>query len=197
MKIKTLKLLACSALLTLGTLAAQDAMAQSADVPVTLTTSSAITVTPGATLDFGEWFIRPVDDDTVTLVLNPQTGAITDTENDVGSDGDDGTAVVDIGNTSAAGTVDVTTPATATVNVYATITDFIDPQLVISAPTFAVNAGASNPLSINSGAPSTFISTGGTADTIRVGATVTASDTAGVVPADNAHTGNIELTFSF
>ena len=197
MKINTLKLMACGAALVVGSMSAQNVMAQSADVPVTLTTTSAITVTPGDTMDFGEWFMQPVNDDLVTLVLNPQDGSIISaTDNGVDTT-DDGSQVVDIGLTSAAGTVEVTTPAAATVSVYGTITDIADPQLEISTPRFSVNAGTPAALSEIMGTPSTFSSTGGTPDTISVGATITATETAGVGPADNNHTGNIELTFSY
>jgi len=197
MKINTLKLMAYGAALVVGTMSAQNVMAQSADVPVTLTTTSAITVTAGDTLDFGEWFMLPVNDDEVTLVVNPQDGSIVSATAD-GLDGtDDGSQVVDIGMTSAAGTVEVTTPSAATVNVYATITDIADPQLAISTPRFSVNSGTPAALSEIMGTPSTFSSTGGTADTISVGATITATETAGTGPGDNNHTGNIELTFSY
>lgn len=197
MRLNTLKLMAYGAALVVGTMSAQNAMAQSADVPVTLTTNSAITVTAGDTMDFGEWFMQPVNDDLVTLVLNPQDGSILSAAA-VGLDGtDDGSQVVDIGLTSAAGTVEVTTPAAAAVSVYATITDIADPQLAISAPRFSVNAGTPASLSEIMGTPSTFNATGGTPDTISVGATITATEAAGVGPLDNNHTGNIELTFSY
>lgn len=201
MRHNPLKLMAftCAAALTFAT--ANTAQAQNANIPVTLTTSSALTVAAGVGMDFGEWFLRPVNDDLVTLVLSPATGA-TVAAIGVGPDTTaDGSAFVDIGATSVAGTVTVESPSAATLNMYSVITDFTDAQLLLDTPTYELNAtGGAAALSILPLTPTSFSSTGGTPDTVAVGATVTATDantdgTGG--PTDSAHTANIQMVFSY
>lgn len=194
MKNRKLKLLAFSCALAIGIPTASLVHAQTANIPVTLTTTSAITVTPGADMDFGEWLLILGNDDVNnTLVMNAQTGAIVD-GNNAGVDTTDDSTRVLINAGTGAGTIDVTTPATATVNIHAVINDFTEATLTLGSPTFSVNAGAEAALSIVPGTPDTFTSTGGAADTISLGATITATGT----PPDAAHAGaSLDVVFSY
>ncbi len=194
MKNRKLKLLAFTCALAIGIPTASFVHAQTANVPVTLTTTSAITVAAGADMDFGEWLLLLGGDDVNnTLVMNAQTGAITD-GNSAGVDTTDNSTRVEINAGTGRGTIDVTTPASATVNLFATVNDFTEATLTLSAPTFSVNAGAEAALSVAAGTPDSFTSTGGAADTIGLGATITATGT----PPDAVHGGgSLDVTFSY
>lgn len=193
-----LKLMAftCAAAMTFAS--ANTAMAQTADVPVALITSSALTVTDGVGMDFGTWFLRPVNDDFITLVLDPTTGATTPTVDDGVDTTADGSAAVDIGTVSTPGTFTVQSPAAATLSVFATLTDFTDAALALTLPTYELN-GTGGTVAFGVGAvnATTFVSTGAVDDTFAVGATVTAIESGGQPPADNTHGGNIQLTLSY
>lgn len=176
MKNRKLKLLAFTCVLALGLPTASIVHAQQ-NVPVTLTTTSAITVAAGNDVDYGEWLLLLTNDDVNnTLVMSAVDGTITP-GNDPGVDTTDDSTRFLINAGTGRGTIDVTTPASATVNIYADVNDFTEASLTLSAPTFSVNGGASATLSEISGTPSTYTSSNGTADTIGFGATITATAT--------------------
>jgi len=189
MKRNTLKLLAFTCALAVTGFISSDAHAQAEDVPVTLGTSSAITVTAGDTMDFGTWLLlhpsAPATDD-FTLVLDPVTAAVV--SNAAGT-----SFAANITPSASVGSLTFSTPVSATVDIYGTVTDIASTALTLASPTFSLNGGATLPLSIVSGTPTAITSTGGT-DTLRFGATITVTAT----PLDNAaHTGNLEVTFSY
>lgn len=191
----TLKLFALTSAVALGFAFTNNADAQVGSVQATLTTTSAITVTAVNDLDFGEWFLNPAGDDTITLVMDPQAGTVTDTVVDGGDTTTDG-AAVEIVASANVGRITVQTPATATVNMYATISsDFTNGQLSFGTPTYSLNAAATAPLSTNAGAPTSFTATGGVDDNVDLGGTVTVAN--GAVLADNSHTADIDVTFSY
>lgn len=183
MKNRKLKLLAFSCALALGLPTASYVHAQT-NIPVTISTSSAITVTPGAPMDFGEWLLllstaTGPDDTGFTLVMDATDGSITDSNVD-GGDTTDDTTRFNLTAGTGRGTIDVSTPAAATINIYADLNQFGDTDFVISAPTFAVNANPEAALSTTAGTPSTFTtSAGGATDTLGFGATITVTGTPG------------------
>ena len=197
MRRNTLKLMALTSAVALG-FAATNAQAQTASVQASLITNSAITVAAGNNLDFGEWLLlHPTgSDDTSTLVMDPQAVTVTSTITDGGDTNTDAVSV-EITPSANVGSVDVTTPAAATVNMYATISsDFTSGQLSFGTPTYSLNGAPTATLSTNSGSPTSFTSTGGgTPDTIDLGGTVTISAGAGIT--DTTHTADIDVTFSY
>jgi len=194
MKNRKLKLLAMAGALALIIPTSSNVNAQTATVPVSLSTNSAITLGTPVAMDFGEWLlVLGGDDVNNTLVMNASTGVITD-GNSAGVDTTDNSIRQVINAGTGAGSIDVTTPAAATVSVFATITSFSDTDLVLSAPTFSLNGATETALSVASGSPSTFTATGGAADTITFGATITSTDT----PDDGVQAGaSMDVTFSY
>ncbi len=189
MRRNTLKLFACASLLAFGIGAANHANAQTADIPVTLTITNAITVTAGTDLDFGEWLLvhsgtSPAGD--ITLAINPDSGLITPTAGT-------GSTAVNITPSAGVGTVTINTPAAASVDMYGTLTDFTATTLSLGTLQYSLNSGTPASLSVTSGSPTTISSTGGTDDTIAVGGTLTVNG----VTADGPYTANIEMAFSY
>ena len=186
MRRKTLRLFACASIVAIGSAAAvSEAYAQTTvDVPVTLTTDSAITVANTADMDFGEW-IMIYNNGNSTLVLNPLTGAVTDTS------GGGTTVLVESIASASVGTVTVETPASASVNHWFTLTlDFADAGLALTVPTYSLNGGGVVNVPGVTGTP---ITTTGAVDTITYGGTVTMSAT----PADADHTATIQISFAY
>lgn len=197
MRRNTLKLLALSGAVAFGFAMSGTAQAQTGSVQASLTTSSAITVTAGNDLDFGTWFLyMPTGtDDTFTLVMDPQATTVT-ANIGAGVDTTVQSAGVNITPSANVGDIVIQTPAAATVNMFATISaDFTDAQLSFGSPTFSLNGAATASLSILSGTPTSFTSTGGVDDTITLGGTITLSAGAGI--ADATHTADIDVTFSY
>ncbi len=198
MRRNTLKLMALTSAVALGFAFADNAQAQVGSVQATLTTSSAITVTAGADLDYGTWFIyMPTGtDDTFTIAMDPQTGAVVRTIG-AGTDTTVQSAGVEITPSANVGDITIQTPAASTVNMYATISNNFttSAQLTFGLPTFSLNGAAAASLSTNSGSKTAFTSTGGSDDIIELGGTVTVSAGAGI--ADSAHTADIDVTFSY
>jgi len=186
MRRKTLKLLACASVLAIGSTAViSEAFAQTTvDVPVTLTTSTAITVANTADMDFGEW-IMIYNNGNSTLVLNPLTGVVTPTS------GGGTTVLVESVASASVGTVTVQTPAAAALNHWFTLTlDFADAGLALTVPTYSLNGGGV----VNvPGATGTTIATTGAVDTITYGGTATMSAT----PTDAAHTATVQISFAY
>lgn len=195
MRRNTLKLLALTSAVALGFAFTNGADAQTGSVQATLTTTSSITVTAGNDLDFGEWFLNPAGDDTMTLIMDPQATTVTAACVDGGNTTTD-CAFVEITASANVGDITIQTPAASTVNMYATITsDFTSPRLSFGTPTFSLNGGATTTLSVASGSPTAFSATGGVDDTIALGGTI--SITNGAVLADASHTADIDVTFSY
>lgn len=189
MKNRKLKLLAFTCALAMGIPTASYVQAQT-NVPVTITTTSAITIVNGAPMDFGEWLLllstaTGPDDTGFTLTMDAADGTITDANVD-GGDTTDDTTRFNLAAGTGRGTIDVTTPAAATVNLYADLNQFADTAFVISSPTFSVNGNPESALSIASATPSNYTSSaGGATDTLGFGATITITGT----PTDGAKTG--------
>lgn len=198
MRRNTLKLMALTSAVALGFAFTDNAQAQVGSVQATLTTSSAITVTAGADLDFGTWFIyMPTGtDDTFTIVMDPQTGSVTRTIG-AGVDTVVQSAGVQITPSANVGDITIQTPAASTVDMYATVSNNFatSAQLTFGSPTYSLNGAASAALSTNSGSPTPFSATGGVDDIIELGGTVTVSAGAGI--SDSAHTADIDVTFSY
>ncbi len=183
-----LKLLACAAIMATGVATYKQSEAATASVGATFTTSSAITVTQVSDIDFGTWFVD-IDQadgtvgDTVVMVLNPTTGAVTATPTDAG---DTGTTIestaTEITASASVGEVTINTPAAAAVDVFADITDFGGPALTMSAITFDFLKGGfsdtTGTLNATTGAATSLTTTGGTGndDRLLLGATLTISE---------------------
>ncbi len=188
MRHNTLKLMALTSAVALSFAFTNNSFAQT-QVPVTLTTNSAITAAPGDDMDFGSWIL--VHDGTgtgnVTLVLSP-LGGVTETVGNT-SVGEEITA------SASAGSVDFSTPAAAAINVYAAINpDFSDAGLALSALTYSLNGGSVATLSVASATPTAMTSTGGgTTDVLSLGGTVTMTAT----PADADHTASLDIFISY
>ena len=191
---KKLKLLAFTGALALAIPAATHVSAQTVNVPVTIETNSAITLGTPEGIDFGEWLLVLSGDDVDnTLTMNAQDGTITP-GNNPGGDTTDNSIRQLITAGDGTGSVAVTTPASATVSVSAELNSFTEATLDLSAPTFSVNGGAESTLSTDNTTPSTFVSTGVTADTLNFGVTLVATGT----PPDAEHGGaSIDVTFSY
>ncbi len=186
MRRKTLRLLACASVIALGSTAVVNgAYAQTTvNVPVTLTTSSAITVANTADMDFGSW-IMVYDNGASTLVLDPLTAVVTP-----GSGGGN-TVLVESTASASVGTVTVATPASASVNHFGTVTvDFADAGLALTLPTYSLNGAATTAVP---GVTGTTITTTGATDTITYGGTTTMT----VTPADAAHTATVQISFEY
>lgn len=189
MKRNTLKFLAfASAIAVSGFISGESNAQTTSNVPVTLTTSSAITVTAGNPMDFGTWLLlhpsaSGTDDFTVILapLLNTRTANAAATS-----------TAVEIVAGATAGSLTVQTPAAATVKMYGAITDFASTALTLASPTYSFNGGANAALSIVPGTPTTIAATGA-ADTLLFGGTLTVTGT----PADAAHTATLAVTFSY
>jgi hypothetical protein len=153
------------------------------NVPVTLTSDSAITVANTQAMDFGTWVLIDGSTDS-TLVLNPVTGTVTSTA---------GTAatIAEITPSATVGTVTCSTPASATINHWGTVTvDFADAGLALGTLTYSLNDGATAALPTVTG---TTITTTGGVDTLEYGGTTTVSAT----PANAAHTATVQIRFAY
>ncbi len=189
MKRKNLKLLAFTCALAFGLPSATLVNAQTINVPVTLSTTSAITLTAGTDMDFGEWLILLGGDDVSNrLVLNPITGAVVASNSGAGTDTTDNSTRVNITPATGAGSITLETPAPSSVNMSVVINDFADADITMTAATFSLNGGTAGAI----GAPSAVAATGGV-DTLTFGATVTFTDT----PPDGAKTASLDLTFAY
>ena len=190
MRRNTLKLLAYACTIALGTtIVSNDVFAQAVNVPVTLGTSSTISVAWSADMDFGTWLlIHDGAGGDITLDLNPLTGAVVNT--------DGGTSFsAEVTASASVGTIDFSTPAAATVQVYGTITDFAGGSgLALTDPLYVLNStGPAAALSVLVGAPTSMSATGG-ADVLELGATVTVTAS----PADAGNNpASIDVTFSY
>ena len=188
MRRNTFKLMATVCAVAMGIVyAPSGAQAQSEDVPITLTTTSAITVTAGDAMDFGEWLLLHDGTNDIDLVMDPFADTV------IGTPAGGASTAVEINPGLTIGSLLVQTPAAAPVNMFGAITDFTDAGLSYGSPTFSLNATAAAALSIAAGTPTVFTATGGADDTIEYGGTVTVSAT----PADSAHTANLNVTFSY
>ncbi|MGH1456975.1 MAG: hypothetical protein ACRBDI_09360 [Alphaproteobacteria bacterium] len=198
MRHNTLKLMALTSAFALGFAFSGDAQAQTGSVQASITTSSAITVTAGADLDYGTWFLNMPSgtDDTFTLVLDPVTGLVVDTIG-AGADTTVQSASAEIVASVGAGDIVIQTPASASVDMFATITNNFttSTQLTFGSPTYSLNGAATASLSILSGTPTTITTTGAADDTIDLGGTITVSAGAGIT--DATHTADIDVTFSY
>ena len=186
MRRNTLRLLACAGAIALGsTMATSGAFAQTtANVPVTLTSNSAITVANTADMDFGSWILVYHTAPT-TLVLDPLTAVVVPT-----SGGGD-TVVVESTASASVGTVTVETPASASVNHWGSVTvDFADAGLALTAPTYSLNGAATVAVPAATGTP---ITTTGAVDTLTYGGTTTMT----VTPADADHTATVQISFAY
>lgn len=187
MRHKTLKLLACASIITLGSsvIASKSYAQTTEDVPVTLTTTSAITLTNTATMDFGTWVMIDGTSDS-TIVLDPVTGVVTPTANG-------GATLVQSVASASVGTNTIQTPASAAVNHWGVVqTDFADAGLSLGTLTYSYNGGATAALPAVTG--TTITTTGApTNDTIEYGGTVTLSAT----PADQAHTATVRISVEY
>ncbi len=185
MRRKTLKLLACASIVAFGATAISEVRAQTTvNVPVTLTTDSAITVANTADMDFGSW-IMVYDNGASTLVLDPLTAVVTP-----GSGGGN-TVLVESTASASVGTVTVATPASASVNHWGTVTvDYTDAGLALTLPTYSLNGAATTAVPAVTG---TTITTTGATDTITYGGTTTMSAT----PGDASHTATVQISFQY
>ena len=190
MRHNTLKLLAFTGAIALGFGVSNDSFAESAAVPAVLTTNNAISVVLGDTLDFGTWSLTHGgggSPDDITLFMNPATLAVTPTV-PAASNG------VEITPGAQAGSIVVTTPAAATLNIFGSVTNIMTPSdagLVLASPTYSYAGGATTALPAATGTET--VAATGAADTVRVGGTVTVSGT----PADLGHPGEITVTFTY
>ena len=187
MRRKTLKLLTCASAVAIGSaIAANGAFAQTTvNVPVTLTSNSAITVANTADMDFGSWILIDGTSDS-TLVLSPVTRVVTPTANG-------GATVVESVASASVGTVTISTPASAAVNHwYSNITDFPDAGLSLGTLTYSYNGAAA--VAVPAATGTTITTTGSpTTDTLEYGGTVTLSAT----PANAAHTATVTISFEY
>ncbi len=186
MRHKTLRLLACASIAAIGSAATvSGAFAQTTvNVPVTLTTSSAITVANTADMDFGSW-IMVYDNGVSTLVLDPLTAVVTPTS------GGGTTVLVESTASASVGTVTVSTPAAASINHWGSVTvDFADAGLALATLTYSLNGAGTVGVP---GATGTTITTTGGTDTITYGGTTTMSAT----PADAAHTATVQISLEY
>lgn len=190
MRHNTLKLLAFTGAIALGFGISSTSFAETAAVPAVLTTNNAISVVLGDTLDFGTWTLTHGGGgapDDITLVMDPLLGTVTPTV-PAASNG------VEITAGLQAGSIVVTTPAAATLNIFGSVTNLMTPSdagLLLGAATYSYAGGATTVLPAATGTE-TVAATGG-ADTVRVGGTVTVSGT----PADLGHPGEITVTFTY
>lgn len=188
MRRNTLKLMACACVMALGVATTpSETFAQAEDVPVTLTTTSGITVVAVSSMDFGSWLLLHDTVNDIAMVMDPFLDTV------VATPAGGTSSAVEIVASATIGALTIQTPAVATVNMYGTITDFTDGGLGLSTPTFSLNAGPSTTLSVAVGAQTAFTSTGGVADAIQFGGTVAVTAT----PADAAHTANMNVIFSY
>jgi len=189
MRRNTLKLMALTSAVALGFAFTNGAQAQETEtVNITLTTSSAITLTAGNDMDFGEWFLSHDGSNNIVMLMNPFADTVT------GTPAGGTSAAVEITPSASIGSLLVQTPAAATLNVYGTITDFVDGSLAFTLPTFSFNGGASTALSTNAGAPSSVgPTTGAVDDVMEFGGTITVTST----PPDLAHTASLDVTYDY
>ena len=182
----TLKLMACAAILALGTTSANIASAQeTVNISSTLTTSRAITLTAGQALDFGTWLILDGTTDS-TLVMDPSTGVVTDTAGT-------GATVFEITISAGEGQVTLSTPGDASVDIWGSVsTDFTDGGLSLATLTYSFDGAAGAALSA-AAAGSAVSTTSGATHTIGIGGTLTVSAT----PADAAHTATITFNCDY
>ena len=178
MNFKTLKSLALvGSALTLGIVSGNAVAAPNDTMDASITTSSTITATAGAVMDFGSWLVGIPGGSlaTTTLVMNPNTGAVVRT---AGA----GHQVIALPGATAYGTVTVTLPTGAngmTLQMsHAALTPTLGPGLALSnisyynpntpAQTGVMTATTKYPITITTGA---------TGVAVRFGGTITASAT--------------------
>lgn len=190
MKRNTLKLLAFASAVSLGFGITNNSFAETEVVAVSITTNSAITIAAGDTMDFGTWALlhpaAPATND-VTLTLNATTGAVVATG--VGGL----SAATEITPGAQPGSLTVTTPAAATLNVFGSVSNAITAEagLALSAPFFSYAGGGATALPAATGT-ATAAATGG-ADTVTFGAAILVTAT----PADASHVGELSVTFTY
>jgi hypothetical protein len=196
MNFKSFKTLALvgSAVIGLGLTSGLAFAADNDDVDASITTSTTITATAGAVMDFGVWLIGiPTGNlNSSTLVMNPQTGAVTPTTGG-------GHQLIVLPGAPAFGTVTVTLPAGA---------DGLTLQMSHDALTPALGAGLTlsnisyynpdTPAQTGVMTPTTqypiTILDGATGSAVRFGGTITA-DTA--TPTDGAHGETFNVAFAY
>ena len=191
MRKSTLKLMTLTSAIALGMGISSNSFAETQTVTTQIITNSAITLAAGDTLDFGEWaLVHPAASGTndITLTMNPLNGAVT-------SGGGGGLSVaVEITAGAQAGSIDVTTPAAATLDIFGSVTDNMsaaDAAFALTVPTFSFDGGATTNLPAATG--TSTVATSGALQTVRIGGLLTIDAT----PADATHTGQISVTFTY
>ncbi|PCI57019.1 MAG: hypothetical protein COB36_01755 [Alphaproteobacteria bacterium] len=190
MKRNTLKLLAFASAVSLGFGITNNSFAETETVAVALITNSAITIASGDDMDFGTWaLLHPATGGTndVTLTLNATTGAV------VASGIGGLSAATEIVAASQPGSLTVTTPAAATLNVFGNVSNAITAEagLTLSLPFFSYAGGGITALPAATGT-ATAAATGG-ADSVTFGAAILVTAT----PADATHAGELSVTFTY
>lgn len=173
---------------------AGSASAQVENMTAQLITSSAITSTFVSGIDYGEYFISFVAGDTPTLRASAVTGG-PPTTTQVGSVAN-GSQVVQITAPATQGVINVQTPAPATLQmVLSNLTDFADAGLALATvrystatePVTAQTVGA-----FGAALPVTIVA-GSTDEPVTFGGDMSVTAT----PADNTHTADFDVTFSY
>ncbi len=191
MRRKTLKLLAFTGAIALGAATTSHVFAQTV-VPITFSTTSAITVANVSALDFGTWVaqIGAVDDgaNDVTLTLTDDTsvaatsGGVTDS------------VLIQVTAPATEGAITVDTPAPAVLTMTRDSSNAIsDANITLTAVSYRTATQAGNIDSDLDTATVTVLVGAGTAETVTFGGELTFLAT----PTDNAHTGDFTVSFSY
>lgn len=200
MKVLNLKTLAlgCAMAVTLG-FGVNHANAQAtATIGSTFTTAAALAAAAGNDLDFGEWAVNIAGGDTPTITQAATTGAPA-----IGTTGgivDAATVVTNVTPPATAGSVDVTSPITGTLQLQGAVTtDFSDPNISLGSLTYTdtVVTDVAVPAGFN-GTDFITITTAGVAETIGFGGELTLGGAGGTPAAATAYNDAvIQLDFTY
>ena len=200
MKVLNLKTLAlgCAMAVTLG-FGVNHANAQAtATIGSTFTTAAALAAAAGNDLDFGEWAVNIAGGDTPTITQAATTGA--PAIGTVGGVVDAATVVTNVTPPATAGSVDVTSPITGTLQLQGSVTtDFSDPNISLASLTYTdtVVTDVAVPAGFN-GTDFITITTAGVAETIGFGGELTLGGGGGTPAAATAYNDAvIQLDFTY
>lgn len=197
LNLKTLALVSATAL-TLG-FGVNHAHAQaSATIGSTFSTAAALAAAAGTDLDFGTWAVNIAGGDTPTITQAATTGA--PTVGVVGGVVDASTVVQNTTLPATAGTVDVTSPITGTVQIQGSVTtDFSAPNVSLGSLTYtdAIVTDVAVPAAYN-GTDFVTIQNAGVAETVGFGGELTLGGGGGTPPAGTAFTDAvIQVSFTY
>lgn len=192
MRRNPLKLLACVGAIAIGATAlSSHVFAEATTVTATLTTSSAITLTAGDAMDFGDWVITASTAGVSTLVLNPLSGAVADT---AGTNA----LMIQYAASDSVGSITVNTPGAANIYIYGDVAgagDFSDAALSLGTLTYSYDGGASTTLQTTKGAASAHAIAASTDTTVTFGGTITVAAT--TTPANTDHSATIDINVDY